>query len=103
MPSDNATIPNLTWTYTGAEINIDASVGLGNFWALSQYPDTTSSWFTASTGSSTGETDENITPTTVPVPKAPDPTPGVPEPATLVLAGLGFPLIGARWLRRRAV
>jgi PEP-CTERM motif len=101
-PDDNPGIPNLSWKYTGPEINIDASVGLGNFWALSLYPDTTDSWFTASTGLSTGQTDNNITPTVVPVPKAPGPPPpGVPEPATLALAGLGLPLIGVRWLRRR--
>jgi hypothetical protein len=104
LPTDSASISNLTWTYTGAEINIDASIGLGNFWALSLYPDTTDSWFTASTGTISGITDSNITPTTVPVPKAPGtPPPGVPEPATLALAGLGLPFIGlARWIRRRS-
>lgn len=104
LPTDNASIPNLSWTYTGAEINIDASIGLGNFWALSLYPDTTDSWFTASTGTTGGITDNNITPTVVPVPKAPgQPPPGVPEPTTLALAGLGMPVIGlARWFRRRA-
>ena len=102
FPDDDASIPNLSWQYTGAEINIDASIGLGNFWALSQYPDTTDSWFTASTGTSSGVPDHNITPTIVPVPTAPGPTPPVPEPATLVLAGLGLPLLAARWFRRRA-
>ena len=104
MPTDNASISNLSWTYTGAEINIDASIGLGNFWALSLYPDTTDSWFTASTGTSSGSTDNNITPTIVPVPKAPgNPPPGVPEPATLALAGLGLPFIGlARCWKKRA-
>jgi len=103
LPTDNATIPNLTWTYTGAEINIDASVGLGNFWALSLYPDTTDSWFTAHTGTTSGLTDNNITPTVVPVPKAPgEPPPGVPEPATLALAGLGLPFLAlARSAGRR--
>jgi hypothetical protein len=102
-PDDDPNITNLSWKYNGAEINIDASVGLGNFWALSIYPDTTDSWFTASTGTTAGTTDHNITPTVVPVPKAPGPPPpGVPEPATLVLAGLGLPFIGAaRWFRRR--
>jgi len=98
-PDDNPDITNLTWKYTGAEINIDASVGLGNFWALSLYPDTTDSWFTASTGTSSGVPDHNVTPTIVPVPKAPGtPPPGVPEPTTLALAGLGLPfLVAFRW------
>jgi hypothetical protein len=97
-PTDNPNIPNITWTYTGSVISIDASVGLGNFWALSLYPTTTQSWFTSSTGTVSGVTDSNITPTTVPVPTAPPP--GVPEPTTLLLAGLGLPFIAA--IRRRA-
>lgn len=103
-PTDNPALPNLSWSYTGTEINIDASIGLGNFWALSLYSDTTDSFFTASTGTTAGETDSNITPTVVPVPKGPGtPPPGVPEPATLALAALGLPIVGlARRLRRRS-
>jgi len=89
-PVDNPATANLTWTYNGPVININASVGLGNFWAVSQYPDSTESAFTSSTGSSTGSTDSNLTTTDVPVPTAPPPA--VPEPATLLLAGLGLPL-----------
>jgi hypothetical protein len=96
-PTDNPSITNLTWTYNGSQIGLNASLGLGNFWALSQYPTTKDSWFTASTGTTSGVTDNNITPTTVPVPSAPPP--GVPEPATLLLAGLGLPF--AAILRRR--
>jgi hypothetical protein len=93
LPDDNPAIPNITWTYTGAEINIDASIGLGNFWADSLYPTTTQSWFASSTGTVSGVNDSNITPTTVPVPVAPPV--GLPEPASFLLAGLGLPLIAA--------
>lgn len=96
-PNDNPNIPNLTWAYTGPTIDIFASIGLGNFWALSTYSDTTESWFTASTGTSVGGNDSNITPTVVPVPTGPPPA--VPEPATLLLVGIGLPLAAA--LRRR--
>lgn len=92
LPDDSVAILNLSWTYHGPEINIDSSMGLGNFWAYSIYPDTTQSWFTASTGTSYGVTDNNITPTYVPVPTAPPPA--VPEPSALLLAGLGLPLVG---------
>ena len=97
-------IPNLSWTYTGAEINIDASIGLGNFWALSLYPDTTDSWFTASTGTTAGETDNNITPTMVPVPTAPAPRRRrVPNRPRWLWPGWDLPLVGlARWVRRRS-
>jgi hypothetical protein len=101
-PDDDPAKTNLTWRYTGPTIGVNASVGLGNFWALSIYPDTTESWFTASTGTSYGVTDNNITPTRVPVPTGPGPVvPGVPEPATLALAALGLPL-AALWKRRGA-
>lgn len=97
QPDDDPSIPNLTWTYTGPEINITDPVGLGNFMATSLYPTTTDSWFTAHTGTTWGADDNNITPTKVPVPSAPPP--GVPEPATLLLAGLGLPLAAGfrRW------
>ncbi len=99
IPADNPNIPNLTWTYNGPVVQ-GSQNGLGNFAAVSIYPDTTQSWFTAVTGTVSGVADANITPTSVPVPTAPPP--GVPEPTTLALAALGFPFLGAaRWLRRR--
>ena len=100
-PDDHPELPNLTWRYTGPDV-ASGQVGLGNFWAVSEYGTATESVFTARTHrTSDGLVDSNITPTTVPVPTA-EPPPGVPEPTTLALAGQGLPLVGrVRRLRRR--
>ena len=109
-PQDDAKIPNLTWTYTGATIP-SGQLGLGNFAATSTFDKQGVSFLTARTNrSSDGLSDSNITDTTVPVgsgitpppvePPSP-PVPGVPEPTTLALAGLGLPVVLGRWLRRR--
>jgi hypothetical protein len=99
-PDDDPTIPNLTWTYTGPTI-ASGQIGLGNFWAVSQYGTQTDSFFTALTHrTSDGQTDANVTETVVPVPTAPN---LVAEPATLALAGLGLPLVGMLRVRRRTV
>lgn len=99
-PDDDPTLPNLTWTYSGPIVP-SGQTGLGNFWAVSRYDMETEDFFTARTNrTSDGKIDENITTTSVPVPTA---GPNVPEPGTLVLAGLGLPLLGLARLARRKV
>jgi hypothetical protein len=100
VPTDSAAIPNLTWTYSGPTIPT-GQLGLGNFWAISAYSESTDASFTARTHrTSDGRIDTNITDTVVPVPTATPP--GVPEPGTLVLAALGVPFLGlVRRSRRR--
>ncbi len=97
-PQDDPAVPNLSWTYTGP--TLDGQAGLGNFWASSQFIDVGPTYFTAQTQTTIGgRTDTNITTTLVPVGTASGGGPTVPEPGTLVLAGLGLPaaaLVGRR-------
>jgi len=99
LPDDSAGLLNLTWTYTGGDYN-PGQTGLGNFWAASEYGSSGDGFFTATTHTAGGtRTDNNITYTVVPVPAPP----GVPEPTTLVLAGLGLPFAAlARRVARRS-
>ena len=96
-PTDDPGVPNLTWTYTGPTI-LTGQVGLGNFWAVSSLGEDRGgvSAFTAQAHrTSDGLGVRNITETVVPTGDGVGPPPGVPEPGTLVLAGLGLTLIGA--------
>jgi hypothetical protein len=100
LPTDDASKPNLTFQYTGPTLSA-GQVGLGNFMATSVYDDRTTSFFTARTHrAADGKVDTNITSTDVPVPGG---GATVPEPATLLLAGVGLAAAAAGLRRKPAV
>ena len=102
FPTDSPNVPNVTWTYNGPTVNGDGStkVVLGNFSFDSSVGTSTVGSFAGFNQRAADSIDDaNLTTTLVPTP--PNPT-GTPEPATLVLAGLGLPLVGlSRYLRRK--
>jgi len=101
-PTDNPNLPNLTFTYNGPTIAA-GQLSLGNFSAASAYgTETTGAFAALNQRAIDGTSDANLTSTQVPQGSSSPPATGTPEPATLVLAGLGMPLIGlGRYLRRK--
>jgi UDP-glucose 4-epimerase len=107
-PVDSGSVPNVTFTYSGPNITTPGStaVSLGTFRLVSTGNDTMAGVnnFTSLThydsSGHTGQLEKNIANFSVPVATGkPNDT---PEPATLLMLGLGLPFVGVAALRRRA-
>ncbi len=100
-PHDTGLAPDITFTYTGPTVT--GQVGLGNFMFDSIIgKGSTLTWAASNVNASSGATDQNITQTTGPAaPMHCDGPSMVPEPTTLVLAGLGLPVIALTRRRLR--
>lgn len=101
-PTDDPTKDNLTFTYNGDPIY--GGVGAGNFSAASTMNNSVDGFFTSRTHRNTdNRTEDSITFTDVPHPSAGGggPPSETPEPATLLLLGMGVPVLGLVRARRR--
>lgn len=106
-PVDDPAKTNLTFTYNGEPVY--GSVGAGNFSAVSSMNLSADGFFTSRTHrNSDNKTEDSITFSDIPRPNGtsgggdPPPPDETPEPTTLVLMGLGLPVLGAsRFLRKK--
>jgi hypothetical protein len=101
VANDNASIPNLTWTYTGSDLN--GPVNLGSFSAVSNYNTTADDVFTGQThNQSDGKIDATQADRTMPVPSMTNcHMPSVPEPSSIYLFAAAVPFVyGLRRFRR---
>jgi hypothetical protein len=101
MPADDATIENMVWRYTGPELtNLSgAPISLGIFSVQSTFSDVNFVNGFYST-EDTRRTSVNPDIWTEGGHTAQLPVPGVPEPASMLLLGLGLIALGARARRR---
>lgn len=101
-PTDDPNKDNLTFTYTGDPVF--GGVGLGNFSAASTMNEVANGMFTSRVHrASDDKTEDSITFADVPRPgQGGGPPSETPEPATVVLLGMGLPALGlARVIRRK--
>jgi hypothetical protein len=102
-PIDDPNKDNLSFTYTGDPVY--GGVGLGNFSAASTLNQIAEGFFTSRVHrSSDNKTEDSITFSDVPRPSTNGggPPSESPEPATLVIMGMGLPVLGlARVIRRK--
>lgn len=108
-PIDNDQKPNMTFIYNGDPLF--GGVGAGNFSAASSMGLVADGSFTSRTHrSSDNKTEDSATFADIPrptddggnPPPPPPPTSDVPEPATMIIVGMGLPMLGlARVIRRK--
>jgi hypothetical protein len=99
---DDPTIPNLIWTYTGPSKVIDGPITIKGFSAQSELGGTSPKNFVGRvtlTGTS-GTYNDSVGTIQVPTAGVLPPPAGVPEPSSMISAGLGLALLGFGYSKR---